>query len=427
MCPDRRQSERGVFRTDRICLGVVLVNVVFLLCYQQLFNSVATRTDNAKCPPFAISQLDGAGRSPRGIQDEAKRLILAWDEMKASGLFKGWDGGDVLLGAMRAEDGPSNGSRLRREDSNERRLVFEGVRNVEVVEDNTFCPEVPVGLEGNMTCDCDPVSKEVLQKMFPEMKEGRVMPIECKAKERVAIIVAYRDRYTHLHILIKILVPLLRKQNVDATFFVIEQDEQAPFNRALLQNVGFLESKRFGSFGCYIFHDADLVPMNEQIMYKCAANPRHLPVAIKKYGKRSARVMYRGYFGGVVALTRDQFLDVNGNSNLYFGWGGEDDDLLMRCQNKAYSVEKGKPSVYHYNMLIHERNDRKRGNVDRNLLLSTADDRQDMEGLSTTKYTVKHVHTEQLYIWISVAVNMTEVFQTAPDFTLAVLKPRSLN
>lgn len=48
------------------------------------------------------------------------------------------------------------------------------------------------------------------------------------------------------------------------------------------------------------------------------------------------RLRYKGYFGGVTALTRDQFRQVNGFSNTYWGWGGEDDDLRIRWiqQNK---------------------------------------------------------------------------------------------
>lgn len=29
-------------------------------------------------------------------------------------------------------------------------------------------------------------------------------------------------------------------------------------------------------------------------------------------------------------MTKDQFLQVNGFSNTYWGWGGEDDDLRIR-------------------------------------------------------------------------------------------------
>lgn len=42
------------------------------------------------------------------------------------------------------------------------------------------------------------------------------------------------------------------------------------------------------------------------------------------------RLRYKGYFGGVTALTKDQFFRVNGFSNTYWGWGGEDDDLRIR-------------------------------------------------------------------------------------------------
>ena len=43
--------------------------------------------------------------------------------------------------------------------------------------------------------------------------------------------------------------------------------------------------------------------------------------------------IYRTYnvlVGGVLVVTKQQYLAVNGFSNLYWGWGGEDDDMQRR-------------------------------------------------------------------------------------------------
>ena len=42
------------------------------------------------------------------------------------------------------------------------------------------------------------------------------------------------------------------------------------------------------------------------------------------------RLPHDTYAGGVLAMTGEQFLRINGFSILYFGWGGEDDDVAIR-------------------------------------------------------------------------------------------------
>jgi GT2 family glycosyltransferase len=42
------------------------------------------------------------------------------------------------------------------------------------------------------------------------------------------------------------------------------------------------------------------------------------------------RLQYEMLVGGVLAMRRDQFKTVNGFSNEFWGWGGEDDDMAYR-------------------------------------------------------------------------------------------------
>ena len=45
-------------------------------------------------------------------------------------------------------------------------------------------------------------------------------------------------------------------------------------------------------------------------------------------------------FGGVTAITPEQYKKANGHSNQFWGWGGEDNDMEYRIRSKYYILNK---------------------------------------------------------------------------------------
>ncbi|CAL1530418.1 unnamed protein product [Lymnaea stagnalis] len=292
--------------------------------------------------------------------------------------------------------------------SNERKRAGTGV-----VEP---CPLYPTDdLIGRLAGLKECVAPEDLPRLHPYVeKGGRVRPTNCTAYERVAIIIPFRNRYVHLYILLNNIIPMMQRQKVDARFFVIEQAPPTIFNRAALFNVGFIEALKLDSFDCFIFHDVDLIPLNDRNLYRCDEHPMHFAVAMDKY---EYKLPYKKYVGGVVGFTKEQYLRINGNSNLYFGWGGEDDDLFERIDNKEYEIARPYLDVGKYDMVRHKQDKGNEDNCDRRRLLRTARQRQDTEGLNTIKYKRKSVELRSHMTWITVQLDMAEILATAPEET----------
>ncbi|GFS14686.1 beta-1,4-galactosyltransferase 1 [Elysia marginata] len=200
---------------------------------------------------------------------------------------------------------------------------------------------------------------------------------------------------------------------------IIVQELPTTFNRGMLFNVGYLEALKSGDYNCFIFHDVDMIPTNDNCLYKCAYNPRHFLSGVSKW---NYRLPYHGYYGGVVAFTKDQYKTINGDSNLYFGWGGEDDDLRVRILNKGYSLVRYPKFIGRYDTISHKRDSGNKANPARFKLVNTAKARQEMEGLNTAHYTVTEKVEEKLFTRIKVYINMTQMIHTAPASDWPVVK-----
>uniref|UniRef100_A0A914PS34 Beta-1,4-N-acetylgalactosaminyltransferase bre-4 n=1 Tax=Panagrolaimus davidi TaxID=227884 RepID=A0A914PS34_9BILA len=117
-------------------------------------------------------------------------------------------------------------------------------------------------------------------------------------------------------------------------------------------NIGFLEALKNGPWNCFIFHDVDLLPENPSNIYTCKKRPTHFSSAINKF---NYSVPYEEYFGGVSAMLRSQFEKLNGFSNEFWGWGGEDDEIFLRIKAHKQKYYRLPTEIGRYEMVRHVR------------------------------------------------------------------------
>ncbi|XP_069700107.1 beta-1,4-N-acetylgalactosaminyltransferase bre-4-like [Periplaneta americana] len=260
------------------------------------------------------------------------------------------------------------------------------------VTGKSLCPPIPPNLNGPIKVLKDSPSIKKLEEKFPMLEPGgHYHPQECQARDRVAIIVPYRDRAQHLSTLLLNLHPLLQRQQLDYGIFIVEQAGDGPFNRAMLMNVGFVEALKLYNYDCFIFHDVDLLPEDDRNLYTCPEQPRHMSVAVDvlRY-----KLPYPSIFGGVSAMTKTQFQKVNGFSNMFWGWGGEDDDMSNRVRHHGYHISRYPANVARYKMLTHRK---QHANPKRYEFLNTGRKRFKTDGLTSLQYERKELELGKLF------------------------------
>jgi len=149
------------------------------------------------------------------------------------------------------------------------------------------------------------------------------MPKEKIQKHKLGVIVPYRDRPNQLKRFTSHMETYLK--DMDYEILIIEQSDDKPFNRGKLLNAGY---KYAVDMGCdyFVFHDIDMLP--EDVDYSYSDKPLHLATHLQEHDYETT---FFDYFGGVTMFTKEDFESINGFSNEYWGWGFEDDDLLIRC------------------------------------------------------------------------------------------------
>ena len=213
-------------------------------------------------------------------------------------------------------------------------------------------------------------------------------------EKKLSIVVPYRNREEHLKQFVPYMEEYLIKDGIPFHIYIIHQADDKPFNRAKLLNVGYKESEDSDYFA---FHDVDMLPMDSDYSYVDC--PTHLATRAEQFG---FRLPYDGYFGGVTLFDKESFIKINGYSNEYWGWGAEDDDVLLRCSIMGVSASRKDCG---FTSLSHDRNipqDLYDKNLEkfRDLRLSPTKEKIFLDGLETLSY--KKVKEEKLSEFCSI-------------------------
>ena len=132
----------------------------------------------------------------------------------------------------------------------------------------------------------------------------------------------------------------------------MEQGDDEHLNRGKLRNIGFVEAMKVFPFNCVVFHDFDLVPENDQILYECDSSPAHLSVAVSSL---NYKLPYNTIFGGVEMFKSEDFRKINGFPNSFWAWGSEDDNLYQRLKPNGFFLHRPPAKFARYKMIVHQK------------------------------------------------------------------------
>lgn len=212
------------------------------------------------------------------------------------------------------------------------------------------------------------------------------------------ILITYRDRFTHLSCL---KLHLAEYWN-NYTLAVIEQDDKLSWNKGLLYNVGFKILS--AGFDYIVLHDVDFIPVCGKVDYGYCDKPTMIAGEASQF---DYKLYYPTFFGGVIVCNKEHYTTINGFSNQFTGYGGEDDLFRNSFIQKGIQpqVKMGrfecfahpKPNIWPGSEF------HKTPEYQHNLKLATAP-RNFEEGLSTIEgmYTITDSHYEPNYIHIKV-------------------------
>ena len=163
--------------------------------------------------------------------------------------------------------------------------------------------------------------------------------INLKNKYKLNVIIPIRNREEDLNNITDRLEEIFNSQGIHAKYYIIEQSKKNKFNKGKICNAAFIESLKDGFTDNYLFNDVDVYPQktkeNNVIDFKYHQNKKHKNNIRHPYG-------FNHCLGCLFMLKADTYKKINGFSNQYYGWGGEDHDIQKRAEVLGVDIDRSK-------------------------------------------------------------------------------------
>jgi len=172
-----------------------------------------------------------------------------------------------------------------------------------------------------------------------------------KYKKNISIITIFRNNTTGTRekekkLFLKIMPTLLQKYCNFKIYIIEQSDDGEEFNIGKLKNIGFEIASNDENFNNYIFSDIDTLPDYELMEYFFIKMKYPISLASKgtRWTKKNIRIN-KIFLGALLGFDPLVFKKINGYPNNFWGWGGEDDALMVRLIKnnikKVYYPKKG--------------------------------------------------------------------------------------
>ena len=263
---------------------------------------------------------------------------------------------------------------------------------------NSCCCAVQEVPNTQLTPDLNTVPDEnalITRLKVTGIKEGGWwQPEGCTVEHSLAIVIPFRNREAHLLIFLQHIHPYLQRQKLAHTVYVVDQVDKLPFNRGTLFNIGYREAMAERNYTCLSFHDVDNLPVDPMLSYRCGPQPQHMAARTDKWkwGAESPVFM-----GGVTKQTPDQVVRMNGFANRFWGWGGEDDDILVRWISTGYKFNQPPSPGGRYATIKRDHFQSSAPNPQRFKLLQSAYSYVKSDGLNKLEYKLVEKKQHALY------------------------------